>query len=102
MCYSIGFSQVASSRLPVKDDVFQFITAARRKRWSRYEAVFVQSGVGRDSYFYGIGFPQVPSSRLPVNDEVFQFITVARRNQCYQYKALSHDLVSVVIRFVTA
>ena len=100
-CDGIGFYQVSSSRLPITDDVFQFITAARRQRCCQYEALSVQSGLGRDSYLYGIGFSQVSSSRLRVNDDVFQFMTVARRKQCYQYKALSYNLVSVVIPFVT-
>jgi len=55
---------------PVMDDVVQYITAARRPRRYEYEALFVQSGLGRDSYLHGIGFSQVASSRLPVNDDV--------------------------------
>ena len=89
-CYGIGLPQVSSSRLPVNDDVFQFIfnSSPHRKRCCRYEALFVQSGVGRDSYLYGIGFSQVSSSKLPVNDAVFQFITAARRKRCCRYEAL--------------
>jgi hypothetical protein len=47
--YGIGFYQVSSSRLPVKDDMLQFITVARRKRCYQYEALFVESGLCRDS-----------------------------------------------------
>ena len=78
-----------------------FFNSSPQRAENDLSNVFVQSGLGRDLYLYGIGFYQVPSSRLPVNDDVFQFITAARRKQCYQYKALSYNLVSVVIRFVT-
>ena len=74
--------QEALCRLPVDDDV-QSIAAARRTQCDQYEALFIQSGLGRDSYLYGIG----SSSRLPANDYCFQFIAAARRKQYYQYEA---------------
>ena len=54
----------------VIDDVVEYIAAARRTRRYEYEAVFVQSGLDRDSYLDGIVLSQVSSSRLPVNDDV--------------------------------
>ena len=54
---------------PVIDDVVQYIATARRTRRYEYEALFVQSGLGRESDLHGIGFSQVASRRLPVNDD---------------------------------
>ena len=42
--------------------------------------VFVQSGLGRDSYLYGIGFSRVSSSRLPVNDDTAQLVTIEQKD----------------------
>ena len=67
---------------------FKFTTAARQTPCCQYEALFTQSGLGRESYLYGTGFSQVSSRRLPINDDIFQFITAARRKRCCQYEAL--------------
>ena len=76
------------------------VNSSPRRAENDLSNVFVQSGLGRDSYLYGIGFYQVSSSRLPITDDMFQFISAARRTQCYHYEALSYNLVYVVIRCV--
>jgi len=54
------------------------VNSSPRRAENDLSNVFVQSGLGPDSYLYGIGFSRASSSRLPVNDDVGQFITAAR------------------------
>ena len=56
------------------------VNSSTRRTENDLSNVFVQSGLGRDSYLYGIGFSRVSSSRLPVNDDTAQLGTIEQQN----------------------